>query len=101
MEQILGLVLPWLLIAAFWRPADGLTSWRYYLAPGLAAAAGLVGVFSVDAGSTPDFWVGVVASLAAVAASSFVLVLQSFMPLEWWVRPGASSVLEHPVDPAA
>lgn len=75
-----------MLLIGFWRPRDGVTHWRFYVAPAVAVVLAVIAVFATDAGPTPDFWVGLSAGLAGVAAAGFVLIIQGFMPLEWWTR---------------
>lgn len=84
--KIVGLLVPLLALVAVWRPNDGVTHWRYYVGPFLVALGALASVLTADAANTPDFWVGLCASLAAVAGAALVLVLQGFMPLSWWLR---------------
>ena len=98
--EIFGLVRPWLTVVVFWRPADGVTSWHYYVVPALVAIGALFGVLATDAQNTPDFWIGVSASLAAIAAATAVLIIQSFLPLSWWLRD-ESRPEAPPADPAA
>jgi heme A synthase len=87
LELILGFVLPWALVAAVGLRRDRLTHWRFYVAPALVGALAALGVLTTDSGATPDLWVGVSASLAAIAGAALVLIIQSLLPLDWWVRP--------------
>ena len=91
MELILGLALPLVILALFGLRAGrgSATHWRYYIAPAVGALGGLLGVLLADAGNTPDFWVGVCAGLAAIAGAAIFLLIQGFLPLDWWVRDGA------------
>jgi hypothetical protein len=93
--KILGLVLPFLVIAAVWRPKDGVTRATYYIAPAIALVIGIVGVLQADAANTPDVWIGLSASLAGIALAGLVLVIEGFLPLSWWTRA------EQSPDPAA
>ena len=99
--EILGLVLPLAILAAFARPADGVTHPRYYIAPGIAAVLAIFAVLNTKAGPTPDFWVGLSAGLAAIAAGGAILIIQGFMPLEWWVKDAESPEPAPPADQAA
>lgn len=99
--KLVGLLLPLLLIMPFVRPADGVTHVRYYLGPAIAAVLAIVAVLTTEPGPTPDFWVGLSASLGAVAAAGLVLVIQGFLPLEWWVKDSGSPQSAPPADPAA
>lgn len=90
MELVLGLILPLALLAAFALRRDRDTHWRFYIAPALIAVIAAAIVLKTDAGPTPDFWVGISASLAAITGAALALVLQSFLPLEWWLRESPS-----------
>ena len=86
MALVIGLLVPWALVALGGLRRDPETRPRFYLAPGLFALLGTVAVLTTDPGKTPDFWVGISAGLAGIAAAALVLVVQSFMPLGWWAR---------------
>ena len=90
MALVIGLLVPWAILALAGFRRDGETHWRFYLAPALFAVLSTVAVLTTDAGNTPDFWIGLSAGLAGLVAAGMVLVLQSFMPLNWWLR--------HPVE---
>lgn len=90
MKLILGLALPWLVLLGFGLRRDSVTHWRYYVGPAIAGIAGLAGVLLTDPVGTPDFWVGFSASLAAMAAAGFILVVEGFLPLSWWTREARS-----------
>ena len=90
MELVLGLLLPLVLLAAVAVRRDRTTHWRFYIAPAIVAVVAALLVLTTEAGPTPDFWVGLSAGLAAITGAGLTLVLQSFLPLAWWVRDSAS-----------
>jgi hypothetical protein len=85
----LGLLLPLVILAAFAVRRDRSTHPRFYIAPAIVAVAVAVVVLTTDAGPTPDFWVGLAASLAGITGAGLALVLQSLLPLDWWLRDSA------------
>ena len=86
MELIAGMLVPLAAFAVVGLRRDNDTHPRFLIAPLVAAILAIVAVLLTDPGNTPDFWRGLCASLAAIAAAGFVFVLQSFMPLDWWLR---------------
>ena len=86
MELVAGLVLPFIVLALVGLRRDPSTHPRFLIGPLLAAVLAVVAVLTTDAGNTPDFWRGLCAALAAIAAAGAIFVLQSFMPLHWWLR---------------
>ena len=83
---IVGMLLPWVVLALVGLRRDAETHPRFLIAPAVAVVLAIIAVLSTDAGGTPDFWRGLAASLAGIGAAGFVFVLQSFMPLGWWLR---------------
>ena len=86
MQLIAGLLLPWIVLALVGLRRDASTHPRFLIAPVLVAVLALVAVLMTDAGNTPDFWRGLGASLAAIAGAALALVIESFLPLAWWIR---------------
>lgn len=94
MNVIAGLLLPLIAVALFGLRRDPTTHPRFLIAPVIVFVLAVVAVLMTDAGNTPDFWRGVSAGLAAIAAAGAVLVVQSFMPLAWWLREDAPPALD-------
>ena len=86
MELVAGLFLPLAALAVVGLRRDASTHPRFLIGPIVVALLAVVAVLTTDAGKTPDFWRGLSAGLAAIAAAGAVFVLQSFMPLRWWLR---------------
>ena len=86
MALIAGMLIPWAALALVGVRRDSSTHPRFLIGPALAAVLAVVAVLTTDAGNTPEFWRGLSAGLAAIAAAGAVFVLQSFMPLHWWLR---------------
>ena len=89
MELIAGLLLPWAVLALVGLRRDASTHPRFLIGPIILALLAVVAVLTTDAGKTPDFWRGLSAGLAAIAAAGAVFVVQSLMPLHWWLREPA------------